>query len=76
MKLAADKMEQTDNALNSSRLSGFFPGIDKKKEESQLSKASRDGVKSASEQIAGVMTQVPNVHILVGILKESLKQQH
>lgn len=75
MKLAADKMEQADSALGSSRLSGYLLGIDKKKEDSQLSKASRDGIKSASEQIAGVMTQVLNVHILVGILEESLKQQ-
>jgi len=54
----AEKLEQAETALShSGRMGGFFMA-EKKKEESQISKLSKDSSKVALEQVTGVMTQV------------------
>jgi len=54
----ADKLEQAETQLaHSGRTGGYF-AADKKKEESQLSKLTKDSAKVALEQVTGVMTQV------------------
>eukprot|EP01114_Cavostelium_apophysatum_P003471 TRINITY_DN1336_c0_g1_i1.p1 TRINITY_DN1336_c0_g1~~TRINITY_DN1336_c0_g1_i1.p1 ORF type:complete len:332 (-),score=68.94 TRINITY_DN1336_c0_g1_i1:59-1054(-) len=55
----AEKLEQAETALShsSGRMGGFF-SPDKKKEESQLAKLSKDSTKVALEQVTGIMTQV------------------
>jgi len=64
----SEKLEQAETQLqHSGRMGGgmFFP--EKKKEESQLSKVTKDGTKTAIEQVHGLMTQV---------LKDSLFNFH
>jgi COP9 signalosome complex subunit 5 len=54
----AEKLEQAETALaHSGRMGGFFMP-EKKKDESQLSKITKDSSKVALEQVTGVMTQV------------------
>jgi COP9 signalosome complex subunit 5 len=54
----AEKLEQAESHLaHSGRMGGFFMP-ERKKEESQLSKLTRDSSKVALEQVTGVMTQV------------------
>jgi len=54
----AEKLEQAETQLaHSGRMGGFFIP-EKKKEDSQLSKITKDSSKVAIEQITGVMTQV------------------
>jgi len=54
----AEKLEQAETALShSGRMGGFFMP-EKKKEESQISKLTKDSSKVALEQVTGVMTQV------------------
>jgi len=55
----AEKLEQAETALaHSGRMGGYFMASEKKKDESQLSKLSRDSSKVALEQVTAVMTQV------------------
>lgn len=55
----ADKLEQAETQLaHSGRMGGYFMPSEKKKEESQLSKLTKDGSKVALEQVIGSMTQV------------------
>jgi len=54
----ADKLEQADTQLSHSGRMGGYTMPDKKKEDSQLSKLTRDSSKVAIEQITGVMNQV------------------
>lgn len=54
----AEKLEQADSFLaQSGRVGGYFIG-EKKKEDSQLTKATKDCSKVALEQVSGIMTQV------------------
>jgi len=54
----AEKLEQAETQLaHSGRMGGFFIP-EKKKEDSQLSKITKDSSKVAIEQVTGVMTQV------------------
>jgi len=53
----ADKMEQAETQLQHSGRMGYFMQ-DKKKDDSQLSKLTRDSSKVAIEQVTGIMTQV------------------
>jgi len=54
----AEKLEQAETQLaHSGRMGGFFVP-EKKKDESQLSKITKDSSKVAMEQVTGVMTQV------------------
>jgi COP9 signalosome complex subunit 5 len=53
----AEKLEQADSHLGHSRMGGYFLS-EKKKEESQLVKATKDCTKVALEQVTGIMTQV------------------
>jgi len=53
----AEKLEQAETQLaHSGRMGGFF--VAEKKEDSQLSKITKDSSKVALEQVTGVMTQV------------------
>jgi len=54
----ADKLEQAENQLSHSGRMGGYSMPDKKKEDSQLGKLTKDSAKVAIEQITGVMTQV------------------
>jgi len=54
----AEKLEQAETALSHSGRSGGYFASEKKKEESQLSKLTKDSAKVALEQVSGVMTQV------------------
>lgn len=55
----AEKLEQAETQLaHSGRTGGYFAADSKKKEESQLSKLTKDSAKVALEQVTGVMTQV------------------
>eukprot|EP01090_Pellita_catalonica_P014270 TRINITY_DN3590_c0_g2_i1.p1 TRINITY_DN3590_c0_g2~~TRINITY_DN3590_c0_g2_i1.p1 ORF type:complete len:338 (+),score=67.30 TRINITY_DN3590_c0_g2_i1:106-1119(+) len=55
----AEKMDQAENQLqHSGRMGGLFFPSDKKKEESQLAKVTRDSTKTAIEQVHGLVTQV------------------
>jgi len=54
----AEKLEQAETQLShSGRMGGFFMP-EKKKEDSQISKITKDSSKVAMEQVTGVMTQV------------------
>jgi len=54
----SEKLEQAETALaHSGRMGGYFMP-DRKKEESQLSKLTKDSTKVAVEQVTAVMTQV------------------
>jgi len=54
----SEKLEQADTQLqHSGRMGGYFMP-EKKKEDSQLSKLTRDSSKVAVEQVTGIMTQV------------------
>jgi COP9 signalosome complex subunit 5 len=54
----AEKLEQAETALaHSGRMGGYFMP-EKKKEESQLGKLTKDSSKVALEQVTGIMTQV------------------
>jgi len=54
----AEKLEQAETQLShSGRMGGFFMP-EKKKEDSQISKITKDSSKVALEQVTGVMTQV------------------
>eukprot|EP01119_Soliformovum_irregulare_P013347 TRINITY_DN3535_c0_g1_i3.p1 TRINITY_DN3535_c0_g1~~TRINITY_DN3535_c0_g1_i3.p1 ORF type:complete len:334 (+),score=71.00 TRINITY_DN3535_c0_g1_i3:1513-2514(+) len=55
----SEKLEQAENQLAHSRMGGgSFALPDKKKDESQLSKVTKDSSKVALEQVTGVMSQV------------------
>jgi len=54
----AEKLEQAETQLShSGRMGGYFMP-EKKKDESQLAKLTKDSSKVALEQVTGVMTQV------------------
>jgi len=54
----SEKLEQAENHLaHSGRMGGYFMP-EKKKEDSQLSKLTKDSSKLALEQVTGIMTQV------------------
>jgi len=56
------KTEQAETQLqHSGRMGGFFP--EKKKEESQLSKVTKDATKTAVEQVHSLMNQVNKEHL-------------
>jgi len=53
-----EKLEQAETQLaHSGRMGSFMMG-EKKKEESQLSKLTKDAVKTTMEQVHGLMSQV------------------
>jgi len=54
----AEKLESAETQLAHSGRMGSYFVPDRKKEESQLSKLTKDGCKVAIEQITGIMTQV------------------
>jgi len=55
----AEKLEQAETGLShTGRMGGGYFSSEKKKEESQLSKLTKDSSKVALEQVTGIMTQV------------------
>jgi len=54
----AQKLEQADSQLSHSRMGGFhIPSAEKKKEESLLSKLTKDSTKTTIEQCHGMMSK-------------------
>eukprot|EP01111_Echinosteliopsis_oligospora_P013855 TRINITY_DN507_c0_g1_i1.p1 TRINITY_DN507_c0_g1~~TRINITY_DN507_c0_g1_i1.p1 ORF type:complete len:332 (-),score=101.13 TRINITY_DN507_c0_g1_i1:80-1075(-) len=55
----SEKLEQAETQLShSGRATYFAPAADKKKEETQLSKATKDSIKTTLEQVHGMMSEV------------------
>jgi COP9 signalosome complex subunit 5 len=68
----SEKLEQAETQLSHSGRMGSFMFSEKKKEESQLAKLTKDSTKTTMEQVHGLMSQVMK-DVLFNINKSSLK---